>query len=98
MITHWQTWNDRVVDMATISHQHISNIYHFINTIVPHLYLDSVRNDINTVIQSRFNGVILQYAPHPDFHNEKLYLKRMGYLKSNGEIIVNNKKIGAYVY
>jgi hypothetical protein len=96
MLGGWITYDDRLINMEEMSHQHMSNIYHFINTIVPHLYPDCVREDITNWLVKRFGGIILPYNPHPDFHQERAYLKMMGYLNEKNEIVVNNQYIGRY--
>ena len=96
MIGGWITYDDRKVLMDEMSHQHMSNIWYFTRYIVPHLYPDSVRNDVWAWLNKRFGGVILPYHPHPDFHQERAYLKYMGYLKEDNRIVVDNQIIGWY--
>jgi len=82
--------------MENMSHQHMSNIYYFINKIVPQLYPDSVRQDINAWLQKRFGGIILPYHPVPNFIQEQAYLYQKGYLQENNEIVINGELIGSY--
>ena len=92
----WGTFDGRVVTLEEMEHQHMSNIYWFINKIVPHLYDNSTREEINGWLKKRFNGLILYYKPVPEFTQEKEYLLRKGFLKSNNMVVVENQVIGCY--
>ena len=92
----WRTYDNRVINMEEMSHQHMSNIFYFVNNIVPNYYPDSTRNYISKWLLIRFDNVILPFCPDPNFKNEKDYLLRMGYLKENNDIVVNGEKIGSY--
>jgi hypothetical protein len=96
VITTWITWNNRAINTKNLSHQHLSNIYYYTTYILPEYYPQSVRDDINNLLQERFKGVILPYKPDPDFKEEKIYLLRKGFLKNNDEIVVNGIKLGEY--
>ena len=87
MITHWQTWDERVLSSNEISHQHLSNIYYYTHFIMAKYYPHSVRDGVRQLLDDRFDGEILKYKPDPKFKEEWDYLKRMGYLKKNGKII-----------
>ena len=90
----WRTFDNRIVTMADMEHQHMSNIYFFINYIVPELYGDNTRIELMEWLNLRFVGMILPYQPHPDFKSEIDYLKSKGYLRSDNHIVVNNRIIG----
>ena len=92
----WTTFDDRTVEMKKMEHQHMSNIWYYITKVVPQLYNDSTRTYIKSWLDKRFDGVILPYHPHPDFKNEKMYLEHKGWIQSNGDIVINNIKIGSY--
>lgn len=96
MITYWTTFEDKVVTMEEIDHQHLSNIYYYTHHIVPAFYNNEIRKDIKRWLVKRFAGVILPYRPVPEFQFEKSHLKRMGYLQPNNDIVVAGEKIGAY--
>jgi len=81
--------------MDEMSHQHMSNIYHFITSIVP-TYSVHVTNYIWAWLSERFDGEILEYHPDPNFKEEREFLKVRWYLQPNLDIIVNDKKIGSY--
>jgi len=96
MIQEWTTYDGRKVTMKDMSNQHMSNIHHFINTVVPQYYDTRIRFEISMWLQTRFDGIILSYKPVSGFKQEKTYLKLMGYIKKNNDIIVNNELIGKY--
>ena len=96
MINFWITYDNRIVSMEEMDHQHMSNIHYYINNIVPYFYNDEVRKHIKKWLVKRFSGVILPYHPVPDFQFEKSHLKRMGYLQPNNDIVVGGIKIGCY--
>jgi len=96
VINNWMTYDGRVVAMENMDHQHMSNIHHFINLIVPQYYSQGVRAEILFWLTKRFNGIILPYHPVPDFKQEKTYLQAKGYLQPNNDVVVNGKKIGCY--
>ena len=87
MITHWQTWDKRVLSVDEISHQHLSNIYYYTHFIMSKYYSQPVKDDIRQMLDNRFNGEILKYKPDPKFKEEWEYLKKMGYLRPNGKIV-----------
>ena len=91
----WTTFDDRVVPMETMDHQHMSNIHHYINTTVPEYYDEDIREYITAWLVRRFAGVILPYQPVPEFKFEKNRLLSKGYLKDK-DVVVNGRKIGSY--
>lgn len=93
----WRTFEGRIVNMADMEHQHLSNIYYFINYIVPELYGDRIRLEVMDWLNFRFAGMILSYQPRPDFKAEIDLLRSKGFLKSNNTIIVNNRYIGELI-
>ncbi len=96
-IDYWRTYDNRVIKASEISHQHLSNIYYFTTYIVPQLYPQSIRDWVERQLFVRFEGKKLPYSPCPEFTNEIVYLKRNGFLKINGDIVVNGEKIGKFV-
>ena len=96
MITHWMTFDRRIVTMKEMDHQHMSNIHHYTHTTVPEFYNDNLREEITKWLVKRFAGVILPYRPVPEFQFEKSHLRRMGYLQENNDIVVKGVKIGSY--
>ena len=82
--------------MENMDHQHMSNIHHFINFIVPQYYSEGIRVEILKWLVQRFAGVILPYRPVPEFKEEKTYLRSKGYLQPNNDVVVNGEKIGSY--
>ena len=96
MIKGWLTFDNRIVLMKDISHQHLSNIHHYINTTMPEWYDDSTRKEISDLLQTKFNGVILPYVPHPGFVFEKEVLQKKGFLQPDNNIIIEGIKIGCY--
>ncbi len=96
MVRGWITYDNRMVTMEEMSHQHMSNIYYYTKYIVPQLYPQCVREDIQKWLLIRFDGVILPYRPVHKFVMEQEYLAKMGYLKENNDIVVNGELIGKY--
>lgn len=96
MIDFWVTYDNRIVKMEEMNHQHMSNIYYYINTIVPGFYNNEIREYINEWLVKRFAGVILPYRPVPKFRFEKVYLSKMGYTQENNDIVIGGVKIGSY--
>ena len=92
----WITYDGKTVEMSVMPHQHMSNIYWFINVIFPSYYSDLVRSHIRTWLNLRFNGEVLPYSPKPEFVEELNYLRRKGYLKENNKIVINGQEIGEY--
>lgn len=87
----WVTWDRRLVDLYTISHQHLSNIIYFMRLVNPSFYPEKLQHKINHILIIRF-GDLLPYRPDPRFVNEKYYLQQKGYLQPNGDIVVNGNK------
>jgi hypothetical protein len=96
MTRAWLTWDRRLIAVEQLSHQHLSNIYYYVTYTLPELYPQETRDEITRLIETRFNGIILPYKPHPDFKEEKLYLKHKGFLKENNEIVIEGIKMGEY--
>ncbi|MFA5366676.1 MAG: hypothetical protein WC333_02230 [Dehalococcoidia bacterium] len=93
----WRTWDNRLIVMENLSHQHLSNIYYYVTYTLPEMYDQSTRDEVTRLIETKFGGVILPYKPHPDFVWEKEYLKRKGFLKENdNKIIIDGVKMGEY--
>jgi len=91
----WQTWDNRLVDMKNISHQHLSNIHYYQNLIYPKLYSKSDKTWIRQMLLNNF-GNILPYKPDPEFIHERGMLSKLGYLVNNTDIVVHGNKIGSY--
>lgn len=94
MLDMWITFDNRLVSMDEMTHQHMSNIYWYINEIVPMIYTEQVRIDINHWLNKRFDGVILEYRPHKRFEGEHTFLKKNNYVIDNS-VLVNGKRIGS---
>jgi hypothetical protein len=92
----WITYDGRVVDMNEMSHQHMSNIYWFINVLFPESYNVYIRHNIRTWLNLRFKGEVLPYSPKPEFVAELNYLRMKGYLKENNKIVIDGQEIGKY--
>lgn len=90
----WITFDNRIVSLNEMSHGHMSNIYHYINHIMPEIYTQKVKDDISYWLNKRFKGVVLDYIPHKDFHLEHDYLKTKFYFQCDNSIVVNGEKIG----
>jgi len=33
-MTHWMTFDNRIIPMETMEHQHMSNIHHYMNVVI----------------------------------------------------------------
>jgi len=66
----WQTYDGRIVNLNKISHQHLSNIYYYTHYIMAEYYPESVRDDINQLLEDRFDGKIFPYKPDSKFKEE----------------------------
>ena len=95
MIKGWITWDDRKIPINEVSHQHMSNIYYYINFVLPEHYNNSTRLEIYQILMTKF-GSILPYSPDPKFEFERNYLKKLGFLRENNEIYIHGNKVGAY--
>ena len=91
----WRTYDDRVVPMETMDHQHMSNIHFYINVTCPEFYDNDIREWITAWLVRRFAGVILPYRPVCEFAFEKARLQSKGYLKGD-DVVVEGQKIGSY--
>ena len=89
MTNVWQTWDERIVDLHKVSHQHLSNIYYYVNFIMAEYYPQSIRDYIEVILEFRFKGKKLPYKPDPNFREEWDRLRSMGWLRPNGDIIFN---------
>lgn len=91
----YTTFEGKVVDTETVSHQHLSNIYWFSKIVTGRVD----KNALNR-IERDFNGVILPYRPKPNFKSEIKLLTSSGYLVDKGDgiadIIFEGNIIGEY--
>ena len=63
--SEWTTFRGKEATPDSIDHQHLSNVYWFGNIIT------GVRHEwVLDVLKERFNGHLLPYRPHIDFHEE----------------------------
>jgi len=92
----WGTFDNRIIKLDEMSHQHISNIFWFIHKIVPENYCESTKEEILNTIKERFEGYVLCYRPLPEFKQEREYLLHKGYLRPDNFIVVDTKIIGFY--
>jgi len=95
MATHWGTWDGRVIEYDRLTWQHLSNIHYFMNIIFPRVYPKSLKDEVRRTLFEKYGG-ILPYHPDHRFDFEKIQLVRFGYLKNNGDIVVDGHKIGWY--
>ena len=95
MIHTWKTFDNRVVTMEAMTHQHMSNIHYYINITCPEFYDNELREYITGWLVRRFAGVILPYRPVSEFKFEKDTLISKGYLKDK-DVVVKGRKIGHY--
>lgn len=86
----WKTFQNEDVCAETISHEHLSNAYWYSKIILKDSYLV---NRLHSILIKRFAGIILEYKPHPKFHQEHEYLRNAG-LVVNNLIFYDNQIIG----
>jgi hypothetical protein len=95
MITHWGTWDGRTIEFKRLTWQHLSNIHYYMNVVLPKYYSRITKDIVRTVLFKKHGG-ILPYHPDHRFDYEKIQLVALGYLKNNGDIVVDGHKIGWY--
>ena len=95
MIHTWGTWDGRTIDFARLTWQHLSNIHYYMNLVLPKYYSKTDKDTIRKALYRVYGG-ILPYHPDRNYSYEKIQLVRFGYLRNNGDIVVNNHKIGWY--
>lgn len=95
MITTWGTWDGRTIEFERLTWQHLSNIHYYMNITCRYGYSNEDRSTVRKALYKVYGG-ILPYHPDRSFDFEKIQLIRFGYLKNNGDIVVNGHKIGWY--
>jgi len=95
MITHWGTWDGRTIEYERLTWQHLSNIHYHMNLVLPKNYCKADKYYVRETLY-RVHGGILPYHPDHRFDFEKIRLVDLGYLKNNGDIVVDGQKIGWY--
>lgn len=95
MIQQWGTWDGRTIQFERLTWQHLSNIHFYMNITFRKAYSKRDRDLIRSVLFKKHGG-ILPYHPDHRFDYEKIQLVRFGYLKNNGDIVVDGHKIGWY--
>ena len=92
----WTTFNDKIVDVETIDHQHLSNTYWYCK-IINNASDESLLIFVNTA-KERFNGQLLPYRPHVDFKDEIDYLYKNNFIRwenpKKRSIVYNGNVIG----
>jgi len=88
MIKGWTTWDNRIIPAEKLSHQHLSNIYYYTHYILPEAYCQSIRDDVQELLDKRFNGKRLPFKPDLKFEFEQRRLRSKGWLRPNGDIVV----------
>lgn len=94
-LIRWESYNGKIKVLKYIDHQHLSNIHYFMNLIHPKHYERNLRIIVREMLIKKY-GKILPYRPDPSFVHETEFLKKLGYLKNNGDIVVHGHKIGSY--
>lgn len=95
MVERWGTWDGRTVDYNRLTWQHLSNIHYYMNLVLPDYYGEEDKNEIRETLFKKHGG-ILPYHPNRNYSYEKIQLVRFGYLRNNGDIVVDGHKIGWY--
>ena len=95
MIQQWGTWDGRTIEFERLTWQHLSNIHFYMNLLFPTHYRKFDKFYVREVLFKKYGG-ILPYHPDHTFDYEKIRLVALGYLKNNGDIVVDGHKIGWY--
>jgi len=95
MIKTWGTWDGRAIEFSRLTWQHLSNIHYYMNLTMRKYYSNADRDNIRKALYKTYGG-ILPYHPDRNFSYEKIRLVTLGYLKNNGDIVVDGHKIGWY--
>ena len=95
MIQTWGTWDGRTIEFERLTWQHLSNIHFYMNLVFPRNYTKRDKDCVRYVLLKKHGG-ILPYHPDRNFSYEKIQLVGLGYLKNNGDIVVDGNKIGWY--
>ena len=86
MFTHWITVDgSKITPREELPHDHLSNIYYYVNYIYPQAYDEETRRAIQFELDKRFEGKPLPYKPYYDW--EITWLKSKGWLRPNGNIV-----------
>ena len=94
--TEWTTFYGNTINVAELSHQHLSNILHHFNLV---LDMGDV-NFIRVELEKRFGGIQLPYHPNLAFREEIDILVMKGYTthELDAPIIVKGKWVGSLRY
>lgn len=92
----WTTFYGKEIEVASLSHQHLSNIHYYFNIVLNQIVPDFISQEID----NRFGGILLPYHPLISFNYEIKSLVDDGYTSGeiNADIIVNGKWIGKILY
>ena len=92
----WKTFYGHDIFVSELSHQHLSNILWYYESIMKEPTSPLIQNEI--VI--RFGGIRLPYHPLHSFQYEINSLYRKGYISNihDSDIIVNGKWVGRLEY
>ena len=71
----WTTFQGKKVTLDSIDHQHLSNVYWY-----GRIFFNIIPKNVLQKLAERFNGQVLEYRPHIDFHHELEHLERKGLL------------------
>ena len=83
-MSYVSTYRGKKIHVNEMTHQHVSNWIHYSTYVVPDSYLKAY---FGGVLDSRFNGELLEYIPHASYEFEIEKLKDMGMLRPNGDVV-----------
>lgn len=83
-MSYVSTYRGEKINVSEMSHQHVSNWIHYSTYVCPSQY---TRTYFEGVLDSRFNGELLDYRPHVDYKFEIEKLKDMGMIRPNGDVV-----------
>ena len=95
MLKGWITWDDRKIPAEEITHQHLSNIYYYTHFVLAKWYDSVTKQEVYRLLMTKF-GSILPYRPDIRFMQEQIYLKDLGFLRDNNDIVIEGKIVGKY--
>jgi len=97
MSEQWMDNTGKIHNLNTISHDHLSNIYHYIRVINPFSYGNNLKDRIDKLLKDRFDGEVLPYVPKMRSEFETLLHDENAFKPNvNGsiDIFFENKVIG----
>jgi hypothetical protein len=84
------TFDGRRIGVDEISHEHLSNWIWYANVTMKGYFSKLELDNLNLILDERFEGVLLDYRPKKGYSFEIATLKKKGMLRKNGDIVLPN--------